>query len=286
MNVIRLARTRRWRRAGLSAAVVALAAAGLAACGDDGGSAQTLTFNVAGSSITGPTSADPGEAEITLTNDGNQEADLQLIRVEGQHQAADVVQAVGGAAQGGAIPEWFFAGGGVGVTPAGESQTVTQVLEPGTYYAFNTGTREPPDPESVPVVEVAGDPSDDELSGTDATVRTIDYGFETEGDLQVGENEVTFENAGAQPHHVIAQPIAEGKTIGDVRAFLENQEGQSPLDETGLAETAILDGGGSQLVTLNLEQPGKYAMLCFIADRQGGPPHAIGEGMVDEVEVK
>ena len=27
----------------------------------------------------------------------------------------------------------------MGTTPAGESQTVTQVLEPGTYYAFNTG---------------------------------------------------------------------------------------------------------------------------------------------------
>jgi hypothetical protein len=285
MNVIRLVRTPRWRRVGLSAAVVGLAAAGLAACGDDGESTQTLSFNVAASSITGPTSADPGEAEITLTNDGNKEADLQLIRVEGQHQAAEVVQAVGAAARGRAIPEWFFAGGGVGVTPAGQSQTVTQVLEPGTYYAFNTGTQVPPDPASVPAVEVTGDPSDDELSGTEATVRTIDYGFESEGDLQVGENEITFENAGAQPHHVIAQPIVEGKTIEDVRAFLENQEGQQPLEETGLAETAILDAGGSQLVTLNLTQPGKYAMLCFIADRQGGPPHAISDGMVDEVEV-
>ena len=211
MNVIRLVRTRPWRPAGATVAIVALAATGLVACGDDGGNAQTLTFNVADKSITGPTSADPGEAEITLTNDGKEEADLQLFRIEGQHSAAEVGQALGGAIRGQALPDWFFAGGGVGTTPAGESLTVTQVLEPGTYYAFNTGTEGPPDPESAPAVEVTGDPSDDELSDTDATVRTIDYGFETEGDLQVGENEVTFENAGAQPHHVIAQRDRRGK---------------------------------------------------------------------------
>ncbi len=284
--MIRLVRTQPWRPAGAAIAIVALAATGLVACGDDGGDPQTLTFNVAEKSITGPTSADPGEAEITLTNDGKEEADLQLFRIEGQHSVAEIGQALGGVIRGQAVPDWFFAGGGVGTTPAGASLTVTQVLEPGTYYAFNTGVDGPPDLESAPAVEVTGDPSDDELSDTDATLRTIDYGFETEGDLQVGENEITFENTGAQPHHVIAQPIAEGKTIEDVRAFLRNQQGQPPLDETGIAETAVLDGGGSQVVTLDLKQAGTYAMLCFISDRQGGPPHSIGEGMLGEVEVK
>ena len=45
----------------------------------------------------------------------------------------------------------------------------------------------------------------------------------------------------------------------------------------------MLEGGESQLVTLNLK-PGKYVLYCFISDRQGGPPHAL-QGMVDEVEV-
>ena len=284
--MIRPVRTGLWRHAGATAAVLALATAGLTACGDDGGAAQRLTFNVADKSITGPTSADPGEAEITLTNDGKKDADIQLIRVEGQHSAVEVVKGLDGAMDGEAFPDWFFAGGGVNTTPAGETQTVTQVLEPGTYYAFNTGTEGPPDPESVPAVEVTGDASDDELSDTDATVRTIDYGFEVEGELQVGENEITFENAGAQPHHVIAQPIAEGKTLEDVRTYLRTEEGQPPLEESVLAETTVLDGGGSQVVTLDLKQAGAYAMLCFISDRQGGPPHSIGEGMLAEVEVK
>lgn len=284
--MIGLVPARRWWHVGLSAAVVALAAAGLAACGDDGGSAQTLDFEVAGKNFTAPASADPGEAEITLTNNGEQEADLQLFKIEGQHTVSEVLKTVGDVIQGGALPDWFLAGGGVGPTAAGSSETVTQVLEPGTYYAFNTGVDAPPDPGSVSAMEVAGDPSEDELTDTDTTVRAIDYGFETEGDLQVGENEITFENAGAEPHHVIAQRIAEGKTIEDVRAFLRDEQGQPPLDQASLAETAVLEGGGSQVATLDLKEPGTYAMLCFISDRQGGPPHSIGEGMLGEVEVK
>ena len=45
----------------------------------------------------------------------------------------------------------------------------------------------------------------------------------------------------------------------------------------------MIEGGESQLVEMDLE-PGRYVMLCFISDRQGGPPHAL-KGMVDEVEI-
>ncbi len=263
-----------------------LAIAGLAACGDDD-DGQTLTFDRTEQGVTGPTSADTGEAEITLTNDGKKPADLQLMRVEGDHSSAEVVKAMDGVLEGKPLPEWFFAGGGTGVTAAGQSQTVTQVLEPGTYYAFDTqSSGPPPDPNSVPAVEVTGETSDDQLPDTDATVTTIDYGFETEGELAVGENEITFENAGAQPHHVIAQRVAEGKTIEDVRSFLKNQQGQAPLERNVAVATAALDADGSQLMTLDLKQQGTYAMLCFVSDRQGGPPHSIGEGMLGELEVK
>ena len=70
-----------------------------------------------------------------------------MIRVEGDHSTAEVVKRWTERREGKPIPEWLFAGGGTGVTPAGQSQTVTQVLEPGTYYAFNTGANEPPRPE-------------------------------------------------------------------------------------------------------------------------------------------
>lgn len=272
------------------AAVALATATGLAACGDDD-SAQRVSIEVSkkgeGSQITGaPETLEAGLVDIKLTNSGDKTHDWQLIRVEGDHSPAEVVQGAGQAIQGKPFPDWFFAGGGVGPTEPGESQTVSQVLEPGTYYAFDIeGSEGPPDPESVTSIEVTGDPSEDELDATDATIRTIDYGFETSGELKAGENEITFENAGAQPHHIIATPFVEGKGIEDLRQALKREKGPPPIDEKDEVTTAVLEGGDSQVVTLNLKQPGKYALLCFISDREGGPPHSIADGMIGEAEV-
>ncbi len=39
------------------------------------------------------------------------------------------------------------------------------------------------------------------------------------------------------------------------------------------------------MVDVDLTKSGKYAALCFIPDRQGGPPH-VAKGMVSELTVK
>jgi hypothetical protein len=258
----------------------------LVACGGDE-EAQTLTFTLTqegkGPKASGPQSAEPGLAEITLENKGKSEGDLQLIRAEGDHSAEEVVEALGSAMQGKAFPAWFFAGGGIGTTAAGESQTVTQVLEPGTYYAFVTeGAQGTPDPESVPTLEVSGEESDESVDA-DTTVSAFEYGFEAEA-LPSGRTEIAFDNTGAQPHHLLASPLVGNSTAADVERFFKTNKGKPPLEEEGGQSTAVIEGGEGQLVTLDLE-PGRYALYCFISDRQGGPPHAL-KGMVDEVEVE
>ncbi len=40
-----------------------------------------------------------------------------------------------------------------------------------------------------------------------------------------------------------------------------------------------------QVTDIELKQPGKYALICFIQDRKGGPPHVM-KGMIKEVEVQ
>lgn len=269
----------------LACAVAALVAIALVACGDD--EEQSLTYTASGegkaSKIEGPTSAETGLAEITFSNEGKGEADLQLIRVEKGRTAEEAIEGLEKAMKGQPFPDWFFAGGGVGTIPAGDSQTVTQVLKPGTYYAFNTeGSQGPPDAKSIPAMEVTGEESSDEVAG-DETVTAIEYGFEAE-DLPSGEVEIDFENGGAQPHHLIAAPLKGDATAADVEQAIKSEKGQPPIDEKGTQNTAVLEGGEGQVVTLDLK-PGRYALLCFISDRQGGPPHAL-KGMVDEVEVK
>ena len=267
------------------AAIATLLATGfLGACGSDD-DPQSLTFKgTEKNGITGPSSAETGAAEITFENDGKETSDLQLLRVEGDHSASEVAKALGDASQGNPFPDWFFAAGGAGTTAAGESQVVTEVLEPGTYYAVSTAGA--PDPKKFAAVDVTGDASDEELEADGGEVEAIDYGFKASG-LKAGENEILFSNTGAQPHHILASRfIRDDATAADAEKFLKSGPGaggKPPLIQKGSQDTAVVEGGDSQLVTLNLK-PGRYAFYCFISDRQGGPPHVI-KGMVDEVEV-
>jgi hypothetical protein len=263
-----------------------LTALGLVACGGSEDT-QSLTFTLSGdgkdAKTSGPSSAETGLAEITLRNDRKGEGDLQLIRVEGDHSAEEVTKGLEAAMQGKAFPDWFFAGGGIGTTAAGKSQTVTQVLEPGTYYAFNTeGSQSQSDAASVPAVEVTGETSDETVEA-DETVDAFEYGFKAE-QLTSGKTEIAFENTGSQPHHLLAAPLSGDSTAKDVEQAFKSEKGKPPFDEENFQSTAVLEGGEGQLVTLDLK-PGRYVLFCFITDRQGGTPHAL-RGMVDEVEVE
>jgi len=255
----------------------------LAACGEAGD--QELAFELTGNGksakFTSPESAESGKAEITFTNNGDAASDMQLLRIEGDHTPEEVVEGLGKATQGKPFPGWFFAGGGTSTVRPGKSATVTQVLEPGAYYAVSTAGS-PPDPESLVSVEVTGDESDEELeAGT--TITASEYKFEAEG-LKAGENEIDFRNAGAQPHHLLISKLVGDATAGDVEKAFKSGNRKPPIEEKGGLATAVIEGGESQLIDFDLK-PGRYAFYCFITDRQGGPPHAI-KGMVDEFEVE
>lgn len=270
---------------GILAGIAAvLTASAIAACGDE--EAQELTFTLTeggkGTKVAGPSGADTGIAKITLENKTDGEGDMQLIRVDGDHSTEEVIKGLESAMKGRAFPEWFFGGGGVGIVPAGESATVTQVLKPGTYYGIDTEAGKP-QADAIAVIDVSGEESDEELEEGDGTVTAIEYGFEAD-ELPAGEVEIDFENSGDEPHHLIAAPLKGDATAADVEQAIKSEKGQPPIDEAGTQNTAVLEGGEGQVVTLDLE-PGRYALLCFISDRQGGPPHAL-KGMVDEVEVK
>lgn len=268
----------------LACLLAALAAVAIVACGDE--EAQTLTFTLTdegkGANISGPESAETGLAEITLENKSKGDGEMQLIRAEGDHSAEEVIEGLDNAMDGKPLPDWFFAGGGIGSVPSGNTATVTQVLKPGTYYAFDTEARKP-SPATVTAVEVTGDESDEEISAGDATVSAAEYSFEAD-ELPSGKVAIDFENGGTQPHHMLAAKIAGDATIEDVERSFKSNAGEPPLSEDTFQSTAVIEGGESQQVTLDLE-PGRYVFYCFVSDRQGGPPHAL-KGMVDEVEVK
>jgi len=285
-----------------SAAPVLAAVALLAGCGGDDESsdasaepnAVSLSVSKSGSTyeLTAPESLEAGLAEISLQVDtaASEQHDAQLVRVEGEHTLAEVLEVVG--AEGAPTPSWLFAAGGVRSTAGGKTGTVTQVLEPGTYYALDTGQGEGDDAPSfaeqgaTATFEVTGEAGDAELPEADATVTAEEYSFETEG-LEPGVNRILFDNAGKELHHLIAFPYAEGATFEQVKeAFASDEapQGPPPVDFERITSTTVLEGGTSQITELDLSA-GKYAFVCFISDRAGGPPHVV-KGMINEVVVE
>jgi hypothetical protein len=279
------------------------------ACGDDDSSSssdgssdsaetQKVSFKTTETSngkvkVTGPKTIQAGVVELTFENAGKKPHDAQLLRVEGNHSAKETIENTIASGEGKPIPEWITDGGGVGTTAPGKTVTVTQVLEPGTYYLFDTESSEG-EGDGKPnalnggqaKIEVTGEAGDGDLPETDATITAKDYSFEGEG-IKPGANQLTFANEGEELHHLIAFPIKPGVKFAEVeKLFKSNEEpkGPPPVDFEKGVNTAVIDGGQSQVVDLEF-QKGKYALVCFISDRKGGPPH-VAMGMISELEVK
>jgi hypothetical protein len=260
----------------------------LAACGDeedDGGGGQaaqprTVNIEVSGSGrtprFTVPKTVPGGVVRLRLTNRARGRHGAQLGYVDEGRTPQDGLRAAAAwGEEGKQLPAWVHLAGGVSTTEAGQSSTVTQELPPGRYFVVDI------DSNASAFFRVTGDGGEEPTAP--ATIEGSEYKFTSSG-LQAGRNQVLFDNIGAEPHFVLGARIKEGKTIEDVRKFVRDEKGEPPIIEEGSFESAILDGGTKQVIEVNAE-PGRYALVCFVPDRKGGPPHAL-KGMVSEATVE
>lgn len=277
--------------------VLVVAASLVAGCGGDGGDEPVaLPIEAASSgegrfSVEVPETVEAGLIRLELTNSTREEADLQLLRLEDGHTIEEALEVVNSNEDGEPIPDWLKAAGGIGTTKAGQTRSVELVLEEGTYHAVDTGSSGEDNAENhaenggFASFEVSGGDGDEDLSDADASIEMNEYSFVAEG-LKAGTNRFVLRNAGDELHHTIAVKMNEGATIAQVREFFASEgpsEGPPPVDFESIQTTAVLDAGGEQIDGLELEA-GSYALLCFITDRAGGPPH-VAKGMLREVEV-
>ncbi len=262
--------------------------------GQGGSGAQTAKLAVKASdpskgkvALESPKSVEAGAVELTLANSGKGPHGAQLVRVEGDHSADEVIEKVLDSPDGAPTPEWAFAGGGVAPVPPGKSGTSTVILEPGSYYIADDGGDEADNfaKGGIAALEVTGK-GGGQLPNTDASISAREYTFETSG-LKAGKNRLTFKNEGKELHHVIAFPLRPGAKFDDVKKlFASDKEptGPPPFDEKKIVGTSVIDGGSSQVTDIELES-GTYAFACFVSDRKGGPPH-VAKGMISEVKIK
>jgi hypothetical protein len=267
-------------------ALALIAAVALVACGDSADSSEdprefsVTTMKEGSLTKAGPESVEAGVAEFTFTNYSDVDATQQMIRVEGEHSSEEVLEGLGRAVSGLGFPDWLFPAGGIGVLGAGERAMATQVLRPGSYYAFDIDSAGKAKP--LFIVEVTGEESDEEIEGSD-TIEATEYAFSADP-LSSGVTEVVFRNAGAQPHQVTIAPLKDNATAKDVEDYYKTEDDIAPFYPTAVKSTGALEAGESQLVTLGLA-PGRYVILCYLTDREGSPGHHF-KGMIDEVEVK
>ncbi|HYG96384.1 MAG TPA: hypothetical protein VD741_04675, partial [Solirubrobacterales bacterium] len=156
---------------------------------------------------------------------------------------------------------------------------------PGTYWIVDDAGEQEPNYEAggLSRLVVAGEPrSEVEAPSGGARVVASEYAFEAEG-LRAGKGKIRFLNAGDEPHHLLAVPLLPGKTVEDVTEALKANE-QPPVKIEEETASTVIEGGEEQVMEVELA-PGRYALLCFIADRAGGPPHAF-QGMVGEATVR
>jgi hypothetical protein len=271
----------------------ALAALALTACGDDDKEASkvpaklTVTETQAGKDLKIDIAGDktPGTTQVAYTNNTKRPATAQFIAVTGGQGVAEVSKAYAQVSNGKAAPNWFFAAGGAGTTAPGKTTNVGLVLLPGTYYVVDDEDEGNLKNGGIAKFTVEGDKNEAALP-TGETVTAKDYSFTATG-LKSGTNTLVFANRGKQIHHLQAFPMNRGATIDQVRKFVSSDGesgGPPPIDFDGGSGTAVIEGGGTLTTDFTLKK-GKYALLCFVSDRQGGPPH-VAKGMVSEATVE
>lgn len=307
-------RQRFWGRVFVAVAALALLAAG---CGDDDDAADEGTTTTAEPTAELlevnavdfgfedlPEELPGGAVEFKFINDG--EVDHEIVFAEiGDTELDQFLTDFAPVLEGGPTPDYVVSYVGGNEAPAGESATFTYTLPEGTYAAFCTLTGTPDDPEAEDephyelgmkqLVEVIEPVGATDLPEGDGSITAEDYTFET--DLEGGDGIINFTNTGPdQAHFAGVDVYPEGTTVEEAEAAFETlvslEEGEAPPEDTLENEPVGFSGVATPGNDIQFTVPGgfesgrTYIFYCFISDRTGGPPHAIGNKMYKAVTIE
>jgi hypothetical protein len=273
----------------------------MAACGSDnddnkstgggGAKAAALTVSVTeagkAAKFTLPKSTKGGLVNITLTNKGKKPHAAQLIRLNGKHTTAQALKVIAGNKP---TPAWIRAEGGVSTVIGGQTGSALVDLPAGKYAVVDSGGpgSGPPGSADFSVTKGTGG----NLPSVPTTITAAEPGhhkfkWEISGALKHGDNRVKFVSKGKDSLHFIgAFRVAGDPSLAAVKKGLRSQ-GKPPkfFQLATFTETTVLDGGKSEVASLNLRKPGRYVLFCPLVDRDGGKPHDQ-EGLLTKVTVK
>jgi hypothetical protein len=275
-------------------AVTGLLAAGCGSGSNDTPTNLSLSISEQGKSAAfkNPSSAEGGLVTVKLTNKGRAPHGVQFIQYTGNHTMADVLKQLGSNSS--KIPSWVKLPGGIGSIPGGQTGRATLNLPQGNYVLVDAAALGGPSSgrPATAGIKLTGGSSGD-LPSTAAQVSADrtgkdKYKWDISG-LEAGSNQITFDSKGEDAVHLIAAAPVKGKAppLGQIKKDLASNGPPPPyIDVSAIQTTALLDGGDSQTLSLDLKKPGQYVFFCPLTDRDGkGKPHDQ-EGLLTVETVK
>jgi uncharacterized cupredoxin-like copper-binding protein len=117
----------------------------------------------------------------------------------------------------------------------------------------------------------------------DVTITAKDFSFDIPAQVPAGLVDVTMKNDGPDVHHAQIARLNDGVTFDQLKTALNSNEGAALGMVSLQGGPGVVLPGASQEVLLNLDNPGTYAVICFVAGADG-IPHFM-KGMIAQFEV-
>ena len=253
-------------------------------------------------SVQAPDTIPAGWTTLRLHNNGKEIHYGHIVRLDSRKTVRDLVDAYAEAIRtSGPRPKWVTRFGGPGGTYPGDSSSVTQYLEPGSYVWICPVEDESGNPhfgkgEVKPFVVGAADPIVADRGAApkaDVVIRLMDFSFAVDTPLTAGRHTIRVENSGVEPHDLVLMKLAPGKTVEDIQAWLNPERARRadaaknppPFESlgTGAGGIAAIAPGMQSFFETDFT-PGDYAMLCM-ATAPDGRSH-IEHGMIRQLTVK
>ena len=236
-------------------------------------------------SYVAPKTISAGANTFHLVNDGKELHHLSIMKLATGRTMADFAAAM---KKPGPPPSWVTNVGGPNAAVPGASSDATLTLEAGNYvllcFVPSPGETAPHvmkgmlHPLTVlPGNSMAAEPAADDI------VTLSDYGFSVDKPLTAGHHEVKVVNTAAQAHEVVLMELMPGKTIADMRNWIEKDMMKGPPPGRPIGGMSNLDKGRTGSFPADLH-PGHYGMICFVPDAKDGKSHSM-HGMTKDITV-
>lgn len=244
-----------------------------------------------------------GWTTFVFANTGHDIHYAHIVRLDSARTVEDLAVAYAEAIRtSGPRPAWVRRFGGPGGAAPGDTMRVTQHLDAGEYVWICPVEDDAGRPHfsngEVKAFVVRADsasapPGAAPLAPT-ATIHLSDYAFTPEAPLTPGQHRIRVVNDGAEPHDLSLLKLAEGKTVDDVRAWLDPERARREVPAKPL-EVPLdnLDGvgGGVAAMAPGMEAyveatltPGEYVLACMVT-APDGRSH-IEHGMIRQISVR